>query len=160
MRHVTISELVYINGTILKNQKILNGTQEIRDMALLDAAAARPAASAFGEDAYPTLRQKVAALFHSIVRNHPFTDGNKRTATVGAIFMFAVNGQCVMWQTEDALSFILEVAEGRTDVDRLAEWFPLTPGDSYPEPDAERDMKLIASIVTQYKDLLDELEKR
>src|SRR5258708_1049709 len=100
MRYLTLSELIYINGTIQNNKKILKGTQEIRDAALLEAAVARPAASAFGSDAYPTLKEKVAALFHSIVRNHPFTDGNKRTATIAAILMFRVNGQCIAWEPE------------------------------------------------------------
>src|SRR5258707_13358522 len=91
MRYLTLSELIYINGTILNNKKILSGTQEIRDIALLEAAAARPASSAFGQDAYPTLNEKVAALVHSIQRYHPFTDGIQSRATVAAHFIFESN---------------------------------------------------------------------
>src|SRR5215471_18140707 len=140
MRYLTLSELLYINGKVLNNENILSGKQEIRDIALLEAAVARPAASAFGQDAYPTLKEKVAALFHSIARNHPFTDGNKRTATVGAIFMFQVNGQRVVWQPQEALDMIVAVAEGQQDASSMARWFPLEPIDESPQPDAQRDM--------------------
>jgi death on curing protein len=159
-RYLTISELVYINGKVVNNPKILAGTQEIRDMTLLDAAAARPAMSAFGEDAYPTLREKVAALFHSLTRNHPFTDGNKRTATIAAIFMFQVNGQRVVWNQEQALPIIVAVAEGRQDPDSLAEWFPLEEVEDSLEPNADRDMMRIQGIIEEQRWLLDELNRQ
>src|SRR5579859_2107122 len=125
MRYLTVSELLYINGKVLNNSQILSGKQEIRDIALLEAAVARPAASAFGQDAYATLSDKVAAMFHSITRNHPFTDGNKRTATIAALFMFEVNGQRIVWQPAEALAMILAVSQGQGDASTLAAWFPL-----------------------------------
>jgi death-on-curing protein len=160
MRYLTISELVYINGTVVQNQKLLAGTQEIRDMALLEAAAARPAASAFGQDAYATLPEKVAALFHSIARNHPFTDGNKRTATVAAIFMFEVNGAQVVWEPSQALDKLLATAEGRQSLDALAAWWPTQRCPDSMVPDAERDIAHIARIVSTHEWLLHELAKR
>lgn len=160
MRYLTLSELVYINGKVLNDAKILSGAQQIRDVALLDAAIARPAQSVFGQDAYPTLRMKVAALFHSVARNHPFTDGNKRTATIAAIFMFAVNGQRIAWQPEEALERIVDVAEGRADMESLAVWFPLEPGEPAPEPDAEQDIRRIDRIIETHRWLLDELARR
>ncbi len=160
MRYLTLSELIYINGKALNNQQIMSGKQKIRDLALLEAAVARPAASAFGEDAYPTLNDKAAALLHSIARNHPFTDGNKRTATVAAIFMFQANGWRVAWQPEDALSMLLGVAEGEREVSDLARWFPLEPCEESLQEDAEKDMLTIARILDEHKWLLDELSKR
>ena len=160
MRYLTLSELIYINGKVLNNQQILQGKQEIRDMALLEAAVARPAASAFGQDAYPELADKAAALFHSIVRNHPFTDGNKRTATVATIYMFEVNGQRVAWEPEEALNIIVNAAEGHRDVDSLARWFSLTPGEQSPQENAEKDMLTIGRILQEHHWLLDELSKR
>jgi death on curing protein len=58
------------------------GPEGIRDLGLLESAVARPFQSAFGADAYPTIILKAIALFHSLVSNHPFRDGNKRTAVV------------------------------------------------------------------------------
>jgi death-on-curing protein len=160
MRYLTLSELIYINGKVVNNQKILDGKQKIRDIALLEAAAARPATSAFGEDAYPTLSEKVAAMFHSIARNHPFVDGNKRTATVAAILMFELNGCCVTWEPEQALPIFLSVAEGQADQTMLAQWFPLKPGTESPVEDAQKDMITIARIIEENRWLLDELNKR
>lgn len=159
-RYLTVSELIYINGRVLNDENILTGKQKIREIELLDAAAARPAASAFGADAYPTLREKAAVLFHSIARNHPFRDGNKRTATVALIFMLDVNGQRVVWQPGAALKVILDVAEGRSDHRHLAGWLPLQAGKPSPEADAERDVPLIDRILNTHRWLLDELAER
>lgn len=159
-RYLTLSELIYINGTVLDHPAILAGTQQIRDIALLEAAVARPAASAFGQDAYPTLREKAAALLHSVARNHPFTDGNKRTATVGIVFMLRVNGQAVIWEQEDALKLILRVAEGACAVEEAANWLPLADQPYDLPPDEAQDMKLIATIIDEQKWLLNELERR
>jgi death-on-curing protein len=160
MRYLTLSELIYINGTLLNKPDILAGTRQIREVQLLEAAVARPSASAFGQDAYPTLSEKVAALMHSVARNHPFADGNKRTATVGAIFMFLVNGQRVVWKQEEALTVILRIAEGTCDIEEIARWFPLAAMMSSPDADAETDMRLIASIIDEQKWLLNELERQ
>lgn len=160
MRYLTISELIYINGTVLKKREIATGKQQIRDIQLLQAAVQRPTASAFGEDAYPTLRKKVAALLHSVARNHAFTDGNKRTATVAAVFMFRVNGERVIWQQDDALVMILGAAEGVRTLDQLADWFPLEQDTPFFDPDEATDMRLIQAIIDEHRGLLDELEQR
>ncbi|MBX3063092.1 MAG: type II toxin-antitoxin system death-on-curing family toxin [Anaerolineae bacterium] len=159
-RYLTLSELIYINGVVVRNEKILAGTQEIRDQILLEAAQARPSASAFGTDAYPTIKEKAAALLHSIARNHPFTDGNKRTAAVAAIFMLEVNGEQVTWDAEQALPMIIEAAEGRKSIDVLAAWFPTQPCSPQPEADADQDMQHIARIMTEHQWLLNELAQR
>ncbi len=160
MRYITLSELIFINGTLLNKPEIITGKRHIRDIQLLEAAVARPAASAFGEDAYPTLREKSAAMLHSVARNHPFADGNKRTATVGAVFMLHVNGERVIWKPEDALQTILNVAEGGLNVTELAAWFPLESQNPSLAPDADIDMHLIDQIIKEHRWLLDELERQ
>jgi death-on-curing protein len=160
VRYPTVSELIYINGTLLKKSDILAGTTQIRDIQLLEAAVARPAASAFGQDAYPTLNEKVAALMHSVARNHPFTDGNKRTATVGGIFMFRINGRRVDWQQDEALTMIVRLAEGQSTIQELAAWFPTVSAPATHEADADADMRLIGDMITEQKWLLNELERR
>lgn len=160
MRYLTLSELIYINGKVLGNEKIATGKQKVRDIDLLDAAMQRPSASAFGEDAYPTLNEKAAALLHSLARNHPFTDGNKRTSAVAAIFMLEVNGCRVIWDQAEALEKIIATAENRLDVTELAAWLPVSPCEPTPEPDLERDTRIIARILADQKWLLDELQSR
>jgi death-on-curing protein len=160
MRYVTYSELIFINGTLLGEAALLTGKQKVRDLDLLLAAEQRPQASAFGADAYPTLPEKAAALLHSIARNHPFRDGNKRTATVAALFMLAINGQRVLWQPADALHMILEVAEGRHAVATLAAWLQTQPCPPQLIADESRDTRLIHALVTEHQWLLDELATR
>ena len=162
-RYVTVDELIYINEqipTISAIHKILKGKQRVRDMTLLEAAAGRPMLSAFGQDAYPTVADKAAALLHSIARNHPFIDGNKRTATVAAVFMLAVNGRVVAWDTDDALAHILDMAEGRLAPAAFARWLPAVPGEPVPVADAVRDAACIARLLAAQSRLLEELARR
>jgi len=82
------------------------GTQPaVADYGLLDSAVARPRATAFGLDAYPTLLTKAAALMQSLARNHSLIDGNKRTAWAAAWTFLTING------TELSSSFDIDAAE-------------------------------------------------
>jgi death-on-curing family protein len=73
---------------------------EHRDLGLIESAVGRPFHSAFGQDAYPTLVEKAAALFHSLIANHPFHDGNKRTAVLAFDIFLVANGySCLLGNT-------------------------------------------------------------
>jgi death-on-curing protein len=96
-------------------ERAIGTAPEIRDVGLLEAAAARPQASAFGEDAYPTLYEKAAALLHSIVRNHALVDGNKRLGLAGVIAFLAVNGRRLTMTNDQAYDFVIAVATGELD---------------------------------------------
>jgi death-on-curing protein len=91
------------------------GKVEVRDLGLLEAAAARPQASAFGEDAYVSVLEKAAALIHSIARNHALVDGNKRLALAGGIAFLGVNGLRLTMSNDEAYDLIIEVATGDLD---------------------------------------------
>jgi death-on-curing protein len=160
MRYPTYSELIFINGKLVNEPDIMTGKKKVRDIDMLLAAEQRPQASAFGEDAYPTLNEKAAALLHSLARNHPFTDGNKRTAVVGALFLLAINGEGVVWDQAEALERIAAVAEGRADWHALAGWLRTAPIPAALEPDAARDTELIDRIIREQGWLLDELATR
>lgn len=96
-------------------------TGPIRDLGLLDAAVARPRSSSFGTDAYSSVALKAAALLHSLVRNHALVDGNKRLGWLAAVVMLDVNGYVVRLGDDDAFDLVMGVAEGRLDVDEIAE---------------------------------------
>ncbi|RWZ68107.1 type II toxin-antitoxin system death-on-curing family toxin [Labedella populi] len=87
----------------------------IRDAGLLESACARPQTTVLGADAYPTLAEKAAALVHSLAKNHPLVDGNKRLALAGLIVFLGVNGRRLTWSNDEAYDFIVDVAEGRVD---------------------------------------------
>jgi death-on-curing protein len=91
------------------------GNVEMRDLGLLESAAARPQASAFGEDAYPSILEKVAALIHSIARNHALVDGNKRLALAAAIAFYGLNGRRLTLTNDQAYDLVISVAAGQLD---------------------------------------------
>jgi death-on-curing protein len=96
-------------------KRALGGEPKVRDLGLLEAAAARAAASAFGQDAYPDLDAKAAALLHSLARNHALVDGNKRLALAGVIAFYGVNGRRLTMTNDEAYELVMAVAEGRLD---------------------------------------------
>lgn len=97
------------------------GAGPVRDLGLLDSAASRPRASAFGEDAYPTLESKAAALLHSIARNHALVDGNKRLAWLATTVFLDLNGSPVERSADAAFDLAMAVAHGDLDVPEIAE---------------------------------------
>jgi death on curing protein len=93
----------------------------VRDAGLLASALARPAAAVFGEDAYPSLDRKAAALLESVVRNHPLIDGNKRTGWTIMIAFLWINGFRHDFSADEAFDLVVGVAEGRVDVSTAEE---------------------------------------
>jgi death-on-curing protein len=87
---------------------------------LLESAVALPQASMFGEDLYPDVYLKAAALLRSIAQNQAFLDGNKRIAWITTRVFLAANGVVVRTTTEDGLNLMISLAEGRIDVDGIA----------------------------------------
>lgn len=87
----------------------------VRDYGLLESACARPQTTVMGDDAYPTLPEKAAALVHSLAKNHPLIDGNKRLTLAGLIVFLGINGRRLTWSNDEAYDFVMDVAEGRVD---------------------------------------------
>ncbi|MCU1701160.1 MAG: death-on-curing protein [Mycobacterium sp.] len=99
----------------------------VGDYGLLESALARPRASVFGEDAYPDLHLKAAALLHSLARNHALVDGNKRLAWTACRTFLAINGQWISAPEDDRFDFVISVATGAQPdlveiADRLRTW--------------------------------------
>jgi death-on-curing protein len=92
----------------------------VRDVGLLDSACARPRATALGDEAYPTLELKAAALLHSIARNHALVDGNKRLAWLATVVFLELNGRAVGLSDDDAFALVMDVAAGKAEVDEIA----------------------------------------
>jgi death-on-curing protein len=96
-------------------QRTLGPDFVVRDHGLLESAVARPATSVFGQEAYPTLDHKAAALLHSLARNHSLVDGNKRLALAGVIACYGVNGRRLTFTNDEAYDLIVGVASGALD---------------------------------------------
>lgn len=95
----------------------------VRDEGLLFSALARPSASMFGVDAYPTLEMKAAALISSLAQNHPPFDGNKRLSLYLTFAFLRINDVTTTFTNDEAFDLVLAVAQSRLDLDEIAEAF-------------------------------------
>jgi death on curing protein len=93
----------------------------VKDMGLLDSVLQRPQTSLFGEDAYADLPTKAAAMLHSLIKNHPMVDGNKRTGWLLFLSFIAANGFKHNMTTEESFSLTLGIADGSLELEQAAE---------------------------------------
>lgn len=115
MIYLTLPELLHVA------ERTLGPDHAVRDYGLLEAALARPQATAFGKDAYADLDAKAAALLHSIARNHALIDGNKRLALAAVIAFCGLNGRRLTLTNDEAYDLVMSVAAGYLDnVDAIA----------------------------------------
>ena len=116
MMYLTLGELLLVAN------RAIEGDVVVRDHGLLESALARPRATVFGADAYPTLDEQAAALLHSLARNHALIDGNKRLALAGTIAFLGLNGQRLTCTNDEAYDLVMAVATGDLDtVPEIAE---------------------------------------
>ena len=106
MIYLTIEDLLIVAN------RVIDGEVLLRDAGLLESAAARPQTTIFGEDAYPDVHAKAAALLLSICKNHALIDGNKRLALAGTIVMLGVNGWTLTLTNDEAYGLVISVASG------------------------------------------------
>ncbi len=95
----------------------------LRDEGLLFSALARPATSVYGNDAYPALELKAAALLSSLAQNHALIDGNKRFSWYLTLAFLRLNGQRVVMSNDDAFDLVLAVAQGSLELGEIAATF-------------------------------------
>jgi death-on-curing protein len=95
------------------------GVGPVRDVGLLDSAAARPRSSAFGEDAYASVSSKAAALLHSLTNNHALVDGNKRLAWLATVIFLDLNGLAPDLTDGEAFDVVWEVASTPLDIEDI-----------------------------------------
>lgn len=93
----------------------------VKDVGLLDSALQRPQTSVFGEDAYPDLATKAAALMHSMVKNHALVDGNKRTSWMLFVSFIVANGYIHNMTADEAFDLTLGLATDAIDLASAAE---------------------------------------
>ncbi|MCX5605892.1 type II toxin-antitoxin system death-on-curing family toxin [Streptomyces phaeochromogenes] len=118
MHYLTLPELLNLTKRL--------GADEVRDYGLLDSALARPQSSVFGQDAYPDVWEKAAALMESLARNHALVDGNKRIAWYAAWVFLHMNGHPLdaEFDVDEAEAFVFDVCQGALDVPKTAARLP------------------------------------
>ena len=99
------------------NARHLGGQPLVRDAGLVESAVARPQTFVFGAEAYPTLEEKAAALLHSVICNHPFVDGNKRTAWAAMETMLVANGFLSDLSDDAAFDLVIRIATSCSEIE-------------------------------------------
>jgi death on curing protein len=106
--HLDLDDLLHVAARTL-------GTFDVRDAGLLESALARPRSTAFGEETYPSIHGKAAALLHSLARNHALVDGNKRLALAATIAFYGLNGVRLTLTNDEAYELVIAVSAGDID---------------------------------------------
>jgi len=128
---LTAYALVELHDRVLAESDGLPG---IRDRGALESAALRPMVTVGGEDAYPTLFSKTAAMGYTIAQNHPFSDANKRTAYTAMLWTLKVNGYKLRPSPDAGTTVMVLVATGNLTIEglrvALIHWCGLNPGEA------------------------------
>ncbi|OKH27199.1 death-on-curing protein [Chroogloeocystis siderophila 5.2 s.c.1] len=119
MRYLTLVEILELHRRILEQS---GGASGIRDIGLLESAIAQPRMTFGGEDLYPSLLEKAAALGFSIIMNHPFVDGNKRTGHAATETFLVLNGLEISSSVDEQERLVLAIAAGELERKALVEW--------------------------------------
>ena len=117
--YLSHAAVLYLHEQLLKS---FGGAGGIREEGALKSALARPRATFGGQPLYPSLLEKAAALLESLRLNHPFADGNKRVAYAATGVFLELNGWRLRADTDDAVSFVLEVAAGKRSKEEIRIW--------------------------------------
>ena len=115
-------EFLELDDLIDLARALLGDPPPIRDVGLLGSAAARPQTTVFGQDAYPDLIEKAAALLQSIVNNHPLVDGNKRLGWLSTAVFLEINGVPASHISNDAVyDLVIWVASTNPELNEIVE---------------------------------------
>lgn len=119
MNYLFPQQVLFINARLIAET---GGKTGLRDVALLESAVERPRATFDGDELYPGLFEKAAALLDSLVNNHPFVDGNKRTGITSTAMFLRINGFRLSCSQSELEIFTLEVATSHPPIAELATW--------------------------------------
>ena len=119
MKYLYPKHVIYLYEQIIRHS---GGTVGLRDQGLLESAVYRPQASFGGQDLYPDLFSKTAAMGHSIISNHPFVDGNKRAGFEAMRLLLRLNGYDVTAPPDAKYEFVMEIAKGNLTEQAMADW--------------------------------------
>lgn len=122
VKYITLDEVLAIHDDMVERY---GGSFGIRDLGLIQSAIARPQASFGGVDLYPGIIDKASALFHSLIFNHAFADGNKRTALTSTARFLHLNGYDLNAQQKELIDFPLKVENKHLSFEEIAKWLKL-----------------------------------
>jgi death on curing protein len=117
-----VTDYLAVDDLLEVARRVVGGDLRIRDAGLLASAAARPRMTVFGQDAYPGIWEKAAALMESLGRNHCLIDGNKRLAWNAAWLFLGLNGHALREPLDEdaAEQFVIDVVTGKLEIPQIA----------------------------------------
>ena len=119
MRYLTLNELLQLHRHLIEQS---GGSAGIHSMGALESALAQPHTTFGGEELYPTLIEKAAALGFSLISNHPFVDGNKRTGHAAMEVFLILNGYEIDASVDEQEQIILKLAAGKLERRAFTDW--------------------------------------
>lgn len=119
MKPLTLEQLLQIHALVVDTT---GGSMGLRDIGRLESAIATQTQNVFGEELYPSVIEKAAAIIRSIVADHPFVDGNKRTAMLAGLTLLKTNGVSFVARVGEVESFAVKIATAKLDVPAIALW--------------------------------------
>ena len=119
-QYLTAEQILFLHSRLIAET---GGGHGIRDLGMLLSALGRPQATFDEKELYPDLFSKAAALMDSLVRNHPFVDGNKRTAITAAALFLRFNGYQLVVENTEMVRFTLACAQSQRSLDEITNWF-------------------------------------
>jgi death on curing protein len=119
MNYLTPEQVLFIHSRLISET---GGAHGVRDIGLLESAVERPRTSFGGVLLYPEIFSQAAALMESLVNNHPFVDGNKRTGVTAAGLLLRINGMKLICTPKSLERVTMSVATGKLKLDELALW--------------------------------------
>ncbi len=119
MEFISVDDIIQAHDELLQ---LTGGMAGLRDLGALESATAQPMMTFGGQDLYPSLEEKAAALAFSLKSNHPFVDGNKRVGHAAAATFLRLNGYRIVADVDDQEAMILAVASGQATRDDLLDW--------------------------------------
>lgn len=119
MKLLTLEQLLQLHALVIQTT---GGSMGLRDLGRLEAAIAVQTQNVFSEELYPTVVDKAAALLRAIIADHPFVDGNKRTAMLACLTVLYLNDLHFMAHTGEVADFAVHIATNKLDVPVIATW--------------------------------------
>lgn len=118
-QYLSAQQILFIHARLIEET---GGESGLRDLGILRSAISRPQATFDENDLYPDIFHKAAALLESLINNHPFVDGNKRTGIVSTGLFLQTNGHPFSASQDDLAAFTLSVAKGKETIESMASW--------------------------------------
>ena len=118
--YITLDVILAIHDSMIENY---GGSHGLISLEAIQSAIARPQSSFGGEDLYSDIFQKTAALFHSLIFNHGFVDGNKRTAMASASRFLSINKHELDVDQKDFINFPLKTVKEKLSIEEISKWF-------------------------------------